>query len=162
MTFPAISTLVPHDAPMVLLDRVLAIGEESLVAEVTITPESQFFDGAGVGAWVGMEYMAQAISAYAGNLALQLGNEVKVGFLLGSRRYECYCPSYPLGSVIQVHIQRILQNENGLGAFECRLVRSEANAPLPLVANDTTLLATATITVFQPENANEFLQNFTL
>ena len=69
-TFPDIRMLVPHDGQMVFLDRVLATGSDSLCAEVAIGPDSVFFDGAGVGSWVGIEYMAQAIAAHAGYGAL--------------------------------------------------------------------------------------------
>lgn len=148
--FPAISTLLPHAAPMVLLDRVLSADDESLCAEVAIRAETLFCDGRGVGAWVGVEYMAQAIAAHAGYGAQQRGDPVKVGFLLGARRYECTRPHFAVGSVLHVHVKRTLQSDNGLGAFECRI--NDADDPLGTAA------ATATITVFQPHNAQDFLQ----
>ena len=153
MNYPDIATLVPHSGPMVLLDRVLSADTDNLCAEVRIHPGSMFFDaaadnaGGGVGSWVGVEYMAQAIAAHAGWLALQHGDAVKVGFLLGSRKYEAARPLFAAGCVLQVHVHRVLQGENGLGAFECRI--EEANE----------MAATATITVFQPNNVNEFLQD---
>lgn len=150
MNYPDIRTLVPHAGPMVLLDRVIAVDEETLCAEVRIGPETLFCDGQGVGAWVGVEYMAQAIAAHAGYAAHLRGKPVKVGLLLGSRRYECSRPNFALGSVLHVHVQRVLQSENGLGAFECRI--EFANDPSGVAA------ATATITVFQPENVSDFLQ----
>lgn len=149
MRYPDIATLVPHSAPMVLLDRVLSADTDDLCAEVRIHAGSMFFDPAagGVGSWVGMEYMAQAIAAHAGWLALQRGDAVKVGFLLGARKYEATRPLFAAGGVLHVHVHRVLQGENGLGAFECRI--EEANE----------MAATATITVFQPNNVNEFLQD---
>ncbi|MBI3285467.1 MAG: hotdog family protein [Burkholderiales bacterium] len=145
---PPIRSLVPHEGDMVLLDRLIAVAAETLCAEVTIRTETLFCDAQGVGAWVGMEYMAQAIAAHAGYLARLRGEAVKVGFLLGSRRYECSQPAFALGSVLHVHVQRALQGDNGLGAFECRIEDGVNGA----------VLATATITVFQPDNVNDFLQ----
>ncbi len=149
MSYPDIATLVPHSGPMLLLDRVLSADQDGLSAEVRLHAGSMFFDAqaGGVGSWVGMEYMAQAIAAHAGWLALQRGDAVKVGFLLGSRKYEAARPLFATGCVLQVHVHRVLQGENGLGAFECRI--EEANE----------MAATATITVFQPNNVNEFLQD---
>src|ERR1051325_2359742 len=66
MDFPDIRSLLPHTGRMVLLDRVIAADADNLCAEVTIRRDSVFFDGSGVGAWVGIEYMAQTIGAYAG------------------------------------------------------------------------------------------------
>ena len=150
MNFPAINTLLPHAGPMVLLDRVLAADEETLCAEVAIGVDSLFCGADGVGAWVGVEYMAQAIAACAGYSAQRRGDPVKVGFLLGARRYECTRPNFAVGSVLHVHVKRTLQSENGLGAFECRI--NDASDPSGMAA------ATATITVFQPENVHDFLQ----
>jgi predicted hotdog family 3-hydroxylacyl-ACP dehydratase len=148
MSFPPISELVPHDGQMVLLERVLAADAQTLCAEVTIGPETLFCDGAGVGAWVGIEYMAQAIAAQAGYQARLRGAPVKVGFLLGARRYQCSVPAFALGSVLHVHVEHAMQGDNGLAAFECRIDDGA----------DGAVLAHATITVFEPDNVNEFLQ----
>lgn len=148
MNFPDIRKLVPHDGEMVLLQRVVSAGKDTLCAEVTIGPDTLFCDGDGVGAWVGMEYMAQAIAAHAGNLALLRGEPVKIGFLLGARRYQCSVPQFALGSVLHVHVQHAMQGENGLAAFECRIEDQATGATL----------ANATITVFEPSNVDEFLQ----
>lgn len=151
MSLPDIRSLVPHTGTMVLLDRLIAVGDESLCAEVVITPDTLFSDERGVGAWIGVEYMAQTVAAFAGYEALSRGASVKVGFLLGSRRYECSHPQFVQGSRLHIHVQRALQGENGLGAFSCHI--DDADEP------STPPLATATITVFQPDNVDEFLQN---
>jgi predicted hotdog family 3-hydroxylacyl-ACP dehydratase len=149
VTLPDVRELVPHAGPMVLLDRVLGVDTDTLCAEVAIGPHTLFCNGQGVGAWVGIEYMAQAVAAFAGYEARQRGEPVRVGFLLGSRRYECARPAFAIGSRLHVHVQRTLQGENGLGAFECR-IEDESEIGVAL--------ATATVTVFQPNNVNEFLQ----
>jgi predicted hotdog family 3-hydroxylacyl-ACP dehydratase len=99
----------------------------------------------GVGAWVGIEYMAQAIGAWAGYTAQLRGEPVKLGFLLGTRRYDCSRPIFILGSLLRVHVLRVFQDENGLGSFECSIDNEEGR------------VATATVTLFQPPNVNDFL-----
>jgi predicted hotdog family 3-hydroxylacyl-ACP dehydratase len=148
-TLPDIRSLVPHSGPMVLLDRLIAVDEETLCAEVVIENDTLFCDGREVGAWIGVEYMAQAIAAHAGYAASLRGDAVKVGFLLGSRRYECSRPGFAVGSVLHVHVQRALQGENGLAAFECRIDDVNDTSGVPA--------AKATITVFQPENVVDFM-----
>lgn len=143
---PDIRSLVPHAGPMVLLDRVISVDEDSLCAEVGIRSDTLFCGPDGVGAWIGIEYMAQAIAAWAGYTAHLRREPVKLGFLLGTKRYECSRPIFVLGSVLRVHVQRVFQNENGLGSFECRIDDTQGR------------LATATVTVFQPPNVNDFLQ----
>ena len=146
-TLPDIRALLPHQGTMVLLDRLVSVGEDTLCAEVDIHPAALFCREGETGAWVGIEYMAQAIAAYAGYSAWQRDEPVKIGFLLGTRRYECTQPAFPSGSTLQVHVQRVLQADNGLGAFECHITEK---------ATDITV-ANATITVFQPESINDFL-----
>jgi predicted hotdog family 3-hydroxylacyl-ACP dehydratase len=147
VSWPDIHTLVPHADPMVLLDRVIAADEESLTTQLTITEDSLFLDEKGVGSWIGIEYMAQTIAAYAGYQSSLKGEPVRIGFLLGARRYETSCSYFPLGSVLQIHARRVLQNENGLGAlgaFECQICDI-----------NSVQLANATVTVFQPEKNHE-------
>ncbi len=142
-----IHSLVPHSGAMSLLGRFLAADEETLSAEVRIAPDSMFCQDGAVGAWVGVEYMAQAVAAHAGWCARQRGEPVRVGFLLGSRKYACSVAAFAVGTVLRIDVRRALQGENGLGAFDCRI--EDENG---------TELATATITVFQPPNVEEFLQ----
>ena len=88
MGMPDIRSLVPHAGAMLLLDRVVSADADNLLAEVRIRSDSLFCNGDGVGVWVGIEYMAQAIAAWAGYIARSRGEPVKLGFLLGTRRYE--------------------------------------------------------------------------
>jgi len=146
MSWPDIGSLIPHSGAMVLLDRIIAIDEESLCAEVLIRPDSLFCSASGVGGWVGLEYMAQTIAAFAGYNASLRGEAVKPGFLLGARRYECTLPMFCLGSLLKIHVRRVWQSENGLGSFQCRIEHGEEE------------VATAMLTVFQPADALDFIK----
>lgn len=153
---PDIRSLVPHSGEMVLLERVVSADEDKLCAEVRIHAGSVLATGQGVGSWVGIEYMAQSIAAHAGWLARQRGDAVKVGFLLGARKYETRVPYFAPGSVLLVHVHRVLQAENGLGAFDCRIELADADGA---AVEGAAPLATATVTVFQPDNVNQFLKD---
>lgn len=146
MGMPDIRSLVPHAGPMLLLDRVVSADADNLLAEVRIRSDSLFCNADGVGVWVGIEYMAQAIAAWAGYIARSRGEPVKLGFLLGTRRYECSRPIFVIGSLLQVHVRRAFQDESGLGSFECYIDDEQGR------------VATATVTVFQPHNVNDFLE----
>ncbi|MCW5299975.1 3-hydroxylacyl-ACP dehydratase [Herbaspirillum lusitanum] len=148
--FPQIAALVPHAAPMLLLDRVISVDADKLCAQVAIVDDSLFLTGTGtgVGAWVGIEYMAQAIAAWAGYHAQQRGEAVRIGFLLGSRRYDASVPYFATGSTLHVEVEKLLQADNGLGSFACSIRDADSQQQL----------AQATISVFQPHDAGEFLQ----
>jgi predicted hotdog family 3-hydroxylacyl-ACP dehydratase len=150
-TIPPIASLLPHSASMLLLDRVVAADTDRLQAEVAITPHSLFADANGVGSWIGIEYMAQAIAAFAGFHAHcshtdDSNNPAKIGFLLGSRRYTANQDHFALGSTLQVHVLRLLQAENGLGSFDCFIADGEEH------------IASAILTVFQPPDLATFLK----
>jgi predicted hotdog family 3-hydroxylacyl-ACP dehydratase len=149
MTLPDIKSLVPHAAPMMLLDSLVSVDGDNLCAAVSITEQTMFCRAGEVGAWVGIEYMAQAIAAHAGWLALQQGEPVRIGFLLGSRRYECSAPAFEQGTLLHVYVHMEIKNENGLGAYHCRI--DDAARP-------GEMLAQGTITAFQPKSIDEFMQ----
>ncbi|RJF97217.1 hotdog family protein [Noviherbaspirillum saxi] len=145
MDMPDIRSLVPHSGAMVLLDRVVSVDTDTLCAEVEIRPDSLFCGTSGVGGWVGIEYMAQAIAAHAGHTARLRGEPVKIGFLLGSRRYQCERSVFTVGSKLRVHVACLLMAENGLGSFECRIDDQDGIA------------ATASVSVFSPADVDKFL-----
>ena len=145
--------LLPHRAPMLLLDAMLDRGADSAGARVDIRANSPFCDVAlgGVPAWVGVEYMAQTIGAWAGALRLQHGKEVTVGFLLGARRYESDCELFPLGSELTVRIDVLFSQPEGLGSFACRI---DGRAP-----DGRALSASARINAFLPEQPQLFVKD---
>jgi predicted hotdog family 3-hydroxylacyl-ACP dehydratase len=117
--FPDIAELIPHTGPMILLDRVTAFDEDSLSAELVVRA-GLFGDGKTVPAWVGIEYMAQTIGAYAGMKAKLAGEPIRLGFLLGTRRYSGNVAEFRVGTLLTVRVDKIMQDEK-LGAFECRI-----------------------------------------
>lgn len=141
----AIRDLIPHDTPMVLLDNVDEVRDNGLTASVTITPDSLFADAKGVPAWVGLEYMGQAIAAHAGVCARRDGEPVRIGFLVSTRRYEPGCAWFPLGARLTISVQAITDGSTGLRVFECTL-------------RGPGIEATANLNVYMPENIEEFMQ----
>jgi len=142
---PPISELVPHQGPMCLLDRVIAAEGERLSAELIVPAQGLFGHEDGVGAWVGIEYMAQAVAAWAGWQARQQGQAPRIGLLLGTRRYRSQVARFAAGQRLRIDIERGYQADNGLGQFACRIV------------SDGVELASAQLTVFGPQDPSAFL-----
>lgn len=138
--FPAVADLLPHGPPMVLLDAVVDETDASLTAAVTIRPDSPFgVAGEGVPAHVGIEYMAQACGVFAGLQAQRTGLPVRLGFLLGTRRYHASVPWLRVGWRLTVTVTAVFR-EGQMGVFDCR-IRHEA-----------TEIAAAQITLYQPDD----------
>lgn len=140
-----VEELVPHSGKMSLLSRIVAYGEEWLTAEVHISEDSTFFDTDGVPAWIGMEYMAQAVGAYSGLQECLKGEKPKLGFLLGTRKYNSTVTKFPNNVVLTIKVEREMQGDNGLSAFQCSITAGS-------------VIAEAGLNVYQPDNAEEFLK----
>jgi predicted hotdog family 3-hydroxylacyl-ACP dehydratase len=142
--------LLPHKPPMVLIDAVRAWGEGRLEATVAVRPGISFFvPEQGVPAYVGMEYMAQACGAYAGLQAMAAGEPVRVGLLLGTRRYLAQVGWFEPGQALDIKIVELFR-DGSIGMFDCRIEHEgrtlataqlsvyllESGAPLPGPAAD--------------------------
>lgn len=137
--------LVPHSGKMSLLSRIVGYGDGWLQSEVDVTRESTFADERGVPAWIGMEYMAQTIAAYAGLQERNQGGVPKIGFLLGSRNYSSSKDYFCHGRTFQIKVELEMVAANGLNVFNCVLTGNETRAE-------------AVINVFQPDDAEKFLE----
>jgi predicted hotdog family 3-hydroxylacyl-ACP dehydratase len=129
---------VPHRGAMNLLETVERCDDESIIARVRVPAEGLFTGADGVPAWVGIEYMAQAVAAWSGARARGAGGSPRIGYLLGSRRYEAVVPAFEIGAELQVFAQCELMGANGLGLFDCRITQ------------DGRVLASGRLSVFEP------------
>lgn len=129
-----IERLLPHAAPMLLLDEVLGYDEDSVVVAVTIRPDNPFATPSGVPAHVGMEMMAQACGAWVGTHRLANDEVVRLGYLLGTRQFEATRDWFSLNERLEIFARLVFQDQ-GMGVFECRIsscgeVLAEANLNL--------------------------------
>ncbi|NYH98896.1 hotdog family protein [Cupriavidus plantarum] len=145
-SLPPVRDVVPHGGAMLLLDALVHADDTHCVARAEIRGTQLFVDASGMPAWVGIEYMAQTIAAWSGMRDRLAGKPPGVGFLLGSRRYECDVSHFPIGSTLTVHAQPELIGDNGLGQFSCRIDMAGRE------------VARANVSVFQPADAQAFLQ----
>jgi len=144
----AIEELIAHRKPMILISRLITHDESSAVCEVDISDASPFYQSVsnGVASYVGIEYMAQSIAAFAGAKSLAQGKSVDIGFLLGSRKYQTFSPVFKNNTTYQITVEQLYQEDRGLSVFGCK------------IQLDDNLIAQAKINAFQPENPQEFLK----
>lgn len=142
-----IEQVLPHAQPMILLDDFIEAGAEHAVCRVNISAQSPFFDVASraVPAYVGIEYMAQTVAAYAGAHKLAAGDSVRLGFLLGCRKYQPIVPAFVEGAELTVSATKIVMDESGLSVFDCQILQQGA------------LLVSAKLNVFEPEDYRVWL-----
>ena len=138
-----IEDLLPHARPMILLDEVTNVGEGTLSAALTIRPGVLFFEaGRGVAAHVAIEWMAQTCGAYIGVAALEAGQPIRLGLLLGTRDFQATVPWFLEGERLNVTVT-LAYMDGEMGAFDC-VVTS-------VTSGDE--VAKACLTVYRPEDA---------
>jgi predicted hotdog family 3-hydroxylacyl-ACP dehydratase len=142
-----IEQVLPHGYPMILLDSLENFCEEAATCCHLITEQSLLFDSAlqGVPSYVGIEYMAQSIAAYANANELLNNRPVEIGFLVSSRKYKCNYSIFRLGMALQITVKQLYKDESGLSAFDCAIFLNNKE------------IASARINVFQPDNPSQFL-----
>lgn len=149
--YPDLADIMPHKPPMILIDRVEECDLRALTlkASVRITEDSLFFDAAlgGVPAWLGMEYMAQAVGALFGLWKRERNEgEQQLGFILGTRKYENAVPYFANGGRYFIDVSEIFFDSE-IGSFSC-------------TASDALqggVCAKAELNVFTPKNVKDFL-----
>ena len=119
-TLMPIEELLPHSPPMVLIHRIVKCGDDDLVAEVDIDTSSMFYDFTleGVPTWAGIEYIAQSIAALGGIRAKRKDEAVRMGFLLGTRRFHTHQATMKKGQCYQVSVNRVVRDGSGLASFD--------------------------------------------
>ena len=144
-----IEAYVPHRGAMRLIDRLIEASPEHAVAEVRVPADGLFVrEAAGrshVPAWVGLEYMAQAISAWSGARAGREGTAPRLGFLLGTRRYKASVAAFPSGALLRVEARHEFISDNGLGMFDCRILLDGAE------------VTSARVSIYEPADGVDFL-----
>lgn len=140
-----VAGLLPHSGDAILIDTVDDWDAESLRATAVVKPDGLYNSPDGsLPPWMGLEIMAQAVGAWAGCQARHQQQEIGLGFLLGTRRYECHVPYFAAGTRLSVRVAQSLRDAAGMGVFECELRAGDA------------LLAFARLNVYSPADATAF------
>ena len=135
---PPIEELVPHAGAMVLLDQLLAWSKGHARCSLTVREGAPFVRERRVESVVTIEYMAQAVAACLGYEALLGGGGVRVGMIIGCKRFEAHADSLHVGDALEVEVKCIQGNE-ALSHFEGRVTRAG------------TLFSEALLTLFHAE-----------
>ena len=145
-----LENIMPHKRRMVLLSRVVdfSTAEKNLTAEVDITKHSMLFNTQTrqVPAWVGIEYMAQAIAALSGiyNSENNKGAQT-LGFIIGARNYKCFTSGFKEGSTLTIKVEQLFLDAE-IGSFKCEIFSANREK-----------FASTELNVFQPQDVTQFL-----
>ena len=120
MRIPDVTELVPHQAPMLGLDRVTDYESGRALAEFTLRADSPFVRDGAVDSVATLEYMAQAVAACLGMEAYAEGEAVRVGMVIACRQMEVFRPALQVGEAFAVEARRVRGTES-LSHFEAEI-----------------------------------------
>lgn len=116
----SIDQILPHAAPMILLDDVEASGDEWFETSVRIEHGSPFALSQGVPAHVALEYMAQTCAAFVGFEAMRAGQAPRIGLLLGTRNFKAERQWFLPGERLLVRVE-VVYRDDQMGVFDGRV-----------------------------------------
>lgn len=133
---------LPHDAPMLLLENVIKVTDDSAICGVMVSTNSvlaPFLDTEGnLPGWFALELMAQTVGVWSGWHRRQQGQDaISLGMLLSARELTCETGILPGEKTLSIKVT-LLVNDDRFGSFECTID----------VENKT--LVTARVNTFQP------------
>lgn len=138
MTYAPVEELVLHRAPMLLIDEVTEYEPERIACAVTVRSFPPLGTHDAVPGLVALEYMAQAVAAYAGLHARERGEPLLPGFLIGISRMDVQVPSFRVGERLTASA-RHTWGDARIGSFDATLTRSDthvATATLKVARGD--------------------------
>jgi len=147
--FP-IESLIPHQAPMRLLETLRHYDEKSATCVVTLNETSPFMRQGRINALVSMEYLAQCVAAYAtlhpaqGKTADPQDQALtpakpRIGYLVGVRRLDLMAEHFFPGDTLTVTVTHVWGGPQG-AQFQGNVQRQGE------------IVAAATLTVFVPKD----------
>jgi len=125
---PEILELIPHRAPMLLINKIVSLSAKNSSAIVIIDEHASFSQPEGVPSWIGLEYMGQTAALIAG---YQLR--------LGTRQYLANTDFFCKGQELLVGCEEAALVGDSLATFTCTI---EDNS-------NQQNLATASLSVFR-------------
>lgn len=144
--FPHLDELIPQSGPMRLVDRIVSEGADTVCVAADIRATNIFFEpNRGVPAYIGLEFMAQAISAYDGLERWRNGLPPAIGFLIGCRRYGATREYFYEGETLLIEVMSLL-GEGALASFDCHI--QDANGRV---------VSNGVINVYRPSDPQKFL-----
>lgn len=144
--FPPVTELLPHAPPMIVVDDLSNAGDEWVESTTCVRPEHPLFDTYedGLPGWALIELMAQTIALHAGFLGRQNAQEPRIGYLLGTRRFELQRTVCQAGERIRIHAKREFHDPEGVSAYQCTAFENDD------------IIATAKLNVYrQPQDNGE-------
>lgn len=123
-SLPAIETLLPHRAPMLWLDEVIARDGDCVRCALTPRPDHIFVEAGRVEPLIAIEWMAQTVGALVGMRDREQSLDPRPGYLIAIPDARFHVSHFALGERLEIEAKRVWGDDQ-LASFECRVTRGE-------------------------------------
>jgi predicted hotdog family 3-hydroxylacyl-ACP dehydratase len=120
MSFPPITDLLPHRAPMLWIDEVVAHHGDDISCRLTVRPDHVFVSDGEVEPVVAIEWMAQTVGALVGLYDRKQSLAPRPGYLIAIPEAEFFVPRFRVGDALDLFARRAWGDET-LASFEARV-----------------------------------------
>ena len=123
MSFLPIEQLLPHEPPMLWLDRVLSRDGDAVRCALEIRPDHVFVEDGLVEPVVSIEWMAQTVGALVG--IIDRGNDMnpRPGYLIAVPEASFAVDTFAVGDRLEIEAKRVWGDDE-LASFECAVERA--------------------------------------
>jgi predicted hotdog family 3-hydroxylacyl-ACP dehydratase len=121
--FPPVADLVPHEAPMILVDELIEWSPTHARVRAQVRRGGPFVSDGRLPATILLEYMAQAI-AVADGMSGRVTGRRDIGLLLGVRELNLEVDAVAAGDLLDIHVvQRFCDDK--LASYACEVRRDK-------------------------------------
>ena len=122
MTFLPIQDLLPHEPPMLWLDRVLFRDGDKIRCGLEIRSEHVFVEDGSVEPVVSIEWMAQTVGALVGIFDRRKELVPRPGYLIAIPEATFDVDTFEVGDQLVIEAKRVWGDDE-LASFECAVAR---------------------------------------
>jgi predicted hotdog family 3-hydroxylacyl-ACP dehydratase len=119
--FPPVAELVPHDAPMILVDELVEWSPTRARVRARVRRGGPFVTQGRLPATILLEYMAQAI-AVADGMGARITGRTDIGLLLGIRELDLAVAEVEVGDELDIHVEQRFADTK-LASYDCEVRR---------------------------------------
>lgn len=120
--YPPVAQLVPHEAPMILVDELIEWSPTHAQVRAQVRRGGPFVSDGQLPATILLEYMAQAVAVADGMSGRESGRR-EIGLLLGVRELKLEIDAVAIGDVLDIHVAHRFRDA-ALASYDCEVRRA--------------------------------------
>jgi len=123
VSYLPIEQLLPHEPPMLWLDRVLFRDGDAVRCALEIRPDHVFVEDGLVEPVVSIEWMAQTVGALVGIIDRGNDQNPRPGYLIAIPEASFAVDTFAVGDRLEIEAKRVWGDDE-LASFECAVARA--------------------------------------